>query len=337
MKLYIHIGTEKTGTTAIQNCLFENRTQLSKEGFAYLNSALINENHLLLSLLAAPHSLKTYEIRKRLNLLENKKLEKIIHTTIQKIRSEIKTAKNDTKLIVSSEHLSSRIDNLQQVERLKNIFITSGVKEFRIIIYLRRQDLLLPSYISTSLKVGNLQSFNVLSINDSWLYYDSLISLWSKTFGKDSILINIYDKTKFPNGNIYWHFLNQINCNYQTNFDITNQTPNKSLSGIKLAYLNILNQYRQDFSHNNFLIKNIVKKLELIPDNNFAPRDFKIGSINQKIIFDKYKSSNQTIAKTYFNRDQLFDYHIADFKFDAIPYISTKEIMLINLLIEELK
>ena len=36
MKLFLHIGTPKTGTTTIQNCLKFNNKKLIKNGFFYL-------------------------------------------------------------------------------------------------------------------------------------------------------------------------------------------------------------------------------------------------------------------------------------------------------------
>ena len=46
--LYIHIGTGKTGTTAIQSFFDLNKIGLMKQGFKYIDSGRVGINHHLL-------------------------------------------------------------------------------------------------------------------------------------------------------------------------------------------------------------------------------------------------------------------------------------------------
>ena len=49
MKAIIHIGTEKTGTTTIQEFLHLNRSKLANQGVAYLQSPGLRNNRKLVT------------------------------------------------------------------------------------------------------------------------------------------------------------------------------------------------------------------------------------------------------------------------------------------------
>ena len=44
-QLYIHIGTGKTGTSAIQEFLYNNRKELLSDGVRYVDAGIVKNNH----------------------------------------------------------------------------------------------------------------------------------------------------------------------------------------------------------------------------------------------------------------------------------------------------
>jgi len=116
--LYIHIGTHKTGSTAIQSFLTLNKNIMQEFGVLYPNKS---ENHYLI----------TKELREK----EKPFLDK--ETQLYKIFSEIREKKSN-KYIISSEGFCESDKIL--IPRLKDALKFFAIDfETKIIVYLRPQ------------------------------------------------------------------------------------------------------------------------------------------------------------------------------------------------------
>lgn len=163
MKLILHIGQQKTGSTSLQRFLYDNYDALLKHKILYPRS------------LGTEHYKQHHIFKYRDNLLdESLKLK-------EKLESEIKRS-NANVVIISDENLffGIRINKNNIVNFLRSIF-----DEIEILIYLRRQDLHAPSHYQQSqlgLVTRTFDDWIEHAIDSGYYDYYNVLKSW-----KDSI------------------------------------------------------------------------------------------------------------------------------------------------------
>lgn len=332
-KITIHIGTEKTGTTSIQDFLLKNQQRLLDQKVLYPKSLLHGNNHIFLPLLAAPHSPKMMEVRKRLNLEDNKKLERFLYGHKQEFIREVKAQPLD-KILISSEHLSSRIDQDEQVERIIALLDAAlDDYELEVLVYLRPQDKLMTSYYSTSLKVGGTKNFDLADVVDPWFDYVYMLRPWEAVIGQHKIKARRFLKSHFKGGDIVTDYIEQTGIGALVTYE-EKIGSNKSLSRAQLAFLRLFNEYSTYLKEKNNLPNTyrsgLVRFLEEMPNFHFNHDPIQLGAINQKKIYDQFRVSNNEIARNYFQEDALFEESFQPYDFDRQPQISVEETIFIS-------
>ena len=148
----IHVGLEKTGSTSIQ---------------AWLNSArpdLLNAGILVPTSIGAPNHTKIVaaclddgvvdDIKAHL-LARNDWTEAILQQQVRAaFDAELTRTPGWSKLVISSELISSRLHTAAEMSRLTE-WVGRHVDRLQFVIYLRRQDDLAVSRYSTALRVGH--------------------------------------------------------------------------------------------------------------------------------------------------------------------------------------
>ena len=151
-KALIHIGTEKTGTTSIQDFLHINRQALIQHGVAYLKSPGLTNHRKLPIFCMRDDRVDDYVIElgivnKEARMRWKREFKKELHDELDCLSSKI------SSVIISSEHFHSRLCYESEVRALKEM-LQKHFSEIRIIVYLRRQDKLAVSSYSTYCKCG---------------------------------------------------------------------------------------------------------------------------------------------------------------------------------------
>ena len=137
MRVVLHIGMEKTGTTAVQHWLNEQRNTLREEGW-HVPTSLGKTNHRQISLLGFDKSRRddaTY--RRQINTDEELlELQKKIK---ERLIEEIKRGRVNGchTLIASSELISSRLTEGKEKVRLLEAIADSGTKSIEVILVTR--------------------------------------------------------------------------------------------------------------------------------------------------------------------------------------------------------
>ncbi len=177
-KLFLHIGSHKTGSTALQVFLTENRNLLLKDGILYPDIGCPefsrHGQHLLAWLFfTTPGYLPVFEG----NVIEKSTLEEM------NLVSEIKSAalsEGINSIILSSEEFS--VLRPSEIDTLSKNLVDFDVE---VIIYLRRQDRYLESSYSTSvLYSGYIKNFSdYLNAQRMNLNYYELVKNWENSFG----------------------------------------------------------------------------------------------------------------------------------------------------------
>lgn len=177
----IHIGKHKTGTTAFQKCLRDNRHVLRAHQIHALPIEIANR----MSAVAIRDNLPIPPLQSRDGLMENFSVDEIA----QEISDHLAEQKGSV-LTISSEHLSYfRTD--AEIGRLKE-FLPRDI-EFEIFVVLRDKASFLNSYKKQVIKSGHGTSADKSSPYycepDSWLVNDSaIVELWQRHFKTVTVL-----------------------------------------------------------------------------------------------------------------------------------------------------
>ena len=182
MKIYLHIGTEKTGTTSIENFLTVNRDRLLKKKILYPKS-LGSPNNINLAI-AFQSEEKQDDLRIRSNILTQKDIKNFQDRIYKNLKDEIERASPEI-LLISSEHLSSRLNKDKEIHQLYQ-FLSSFSEQIEVLIYLRRQDSFFESLYSTAIKSGNTFEFSVPPIGSERddFHYDTMLGNGKNLSGK---------------------------------------------------------------------------------------------------------------------------------------------------------
>lgn len=177
----VHIGLEKTGSTAIQRWFAAQHDQMLGHGiFIPQSIGFPNHTKLVAACLddGAVDNIKAYQLFAS-GLSEKRYRERIFAALAREIRAE---AAPWHTLLISSELISSRLSSATELQRLHDQ-IGRYVDAVKYVIFLRRQDQLALSRFSSILRSGHDQFDNVfvnyspanfLSIPDGRLISDDL-------------------------------------------------------------------------------------------------------------------------------------------------------------------
>ena len=208
-KCILHIGTEKTGTTAIQDYLKSNRTALAKHG-VYHPIASDTEHASQWEFAAIVHHAPwTQDMGRELGITNKASQETFRETLSQKLDAEFEKVESADTLIISSEHFQSRLYLEHEISALKT-FLERWVEIFEVLVYFRRQDELALSLLSTRLKSSAQVTLdNILrTLNSAPKYYayDEIYSRWADVFGADAMNPRIYDPDQWPKDSLVSDF-----------------------------------------------------------------------------------------------------------------------------------
>ena len=240
MTAYVHIGKHKTGTTTIQNFMAKNYEILKEKGFVFAKSATFNNQHLpfvdILNSLADANDIKN------LNYEDN--------WVFKAFKKEIN--ENPNKIFIfSSEEFSLRSNREKSVKILKEMLKKLGFTEIKIIIYLRNQADSMVSVSSQSIKHGHHPAYKVPATNDNNIFfnYKQAVSNYLNTFSKENIIVKLFDKNEFYEGDLIKDFLHILGLKLDDSFIIPlNQNETLDLIGFELGE-RIENLCKEPYSH----------------------------------------------------------------------------------------
>ena len=325
MRVYIHIGTEKTGTTSIQQFLGKNKSKLIQNGVEPLGEFVVpgSLNNLALPLAANENAGKDILAYRQdeFDKFREKVCSKLSDLILKNPHPKVKA------IICSSEHLSSRLTTVNHTRALRNLF-PEGC-DFRIIVYLREQHDLLLGQQAEAIKAGSTnfsfddprkrvetQPYGVIFYN-----FEMMLAIWEAVFGEKNIIVRPYENAQLLSGDVVADFLSTIGVADEVYAEAdTSARLNKRLSPEVLFFLAKLNPYINAQTR-----RRIIQALSTI--DNFEKG--KLASNNLQVEFIKQVSShNEQVAKKYLGRDWLFtDSQKPIREFDISDTVKTQEII----------
>lgn len=325
MKVVLHIGTEKTGTTSIQAFLGKNRDRLIQHGVAPLGEFLLpgTFNNLALPLAAKeapgkditafrPEEFDSFRTRAQKSLLD------FVDNSKQK---------NLTTLVASSEHMSSRLTTVDDIRALKNLF--PGDCDYQIVVYLRQQRDLLLGMQAESIKAGNpsISFSDPRSLPKSQAYgivfydYEMMLANWAEVFGAGRITVRPYEREQLAGGDAVADFLTVIGLSADL-YSATGQSLrlNERFSPEALFFLAKINSYIDADTR-----RRVVEKISAA--DQFGKGEFKPSGTQEDFI-SNLTESNSRVAQSYLGRELLFNNaHEALRMFDPSDFSRVEEVL----------
>ncbi|MDR1385167.1 MAG: sulfotransferase domain-containing protein [Planctomycetaceae bacterium] len=311
MKAIVHIGTGKTGTTTIQQFLSDNVEALESQ------KIFVPDNEDFLGWkVRCPHrtlwaSFLNIQERKRQTMWKHfpysTLLEKIPAYDLIKLRKKYERQFHKTSTVLFSEecfscYLESEISSLKQ-------WLFSFFDEVTIIVYLRRQPEYLVSVYAQQMKGGLPKDDDVFSrflSNHVWnqtLYADDyrlLLTKWTNAFDKENIKIRLFDRKEMIQNDLLEDF-----C-HTSGIDITHlKRPgslNESFDAETIEFIKLVSKY---FIHeDNYYCGYIAHFSENL--GNTGNKGYNLSQAEAQEILDRYRESNNAVAREYLGREQLF-------------------------------
>lgn len=324
--VYLHIGTPKTGTSAIQMFCEENRAILEKNGICYPKFPVqfkgigIHRNAYFLSN-------KVYQSGKRNHQKEQEIRQKCYDVLREKVQ------KFET-IVISDEHIWNEKElNSENFAKLKDIIEDMGAT-LKVIVYLRRQDLVVQSYWAQQVKEGEKSGFKEYIDNQKYTYfeldYEKRIGEIAQSIGKENIIVHVYEKQQYKGKqqNIISDFLNIFGQGLKKEYKQKELVHNVSLSGIYLELKRYMNQYPEYCTKQNFFV-NVLTKLQAQEEGvTFFQTGIYFGRQDQFDFLAQYDRGNEAIAREYLKREDgaLFWDEIKNDEEKATSY-SEKELL----------
>ncbi len=205
----LHIGTEKTGTSTLQRFLTVNRKELVRDGVIY-PSATGNNGGTQWGFVACAQN-KPWETDVGVALGIHSAMDQELYREAlrKKLLREFAAAPKANVLLISSEHLQSRLFSKETIARIK-AFLEPWVERFEIVLYLRRQDRVAVSLYSTKIKSGNptpiLFSGAPKGPVPYYFDYDKIYDNWCAVFGEETLKVRLFSPHEWEQGDLVYDF-----------------------------------------------------------------------------------------------------------------------------------
>jgi hypothetical protein len=295
-RIVLHIGVEKTGTTTIQDFSTRNADQLWKRGVLYPKGFGPN-NHV--ALVAATGSFNNIKhLGPTEGWRESGDQTRFRADVDRRLRAVVRQAGGRTMLL-SSEHMSSRLGD-PHIATLRDM-LAPLAQVIDVVVYLRRQDDLLLSLLSTHIKSGGTNGLDWLA-GIFWLDYDEHLARWERVFGPEHLTVR-----RFPpeNGSIVEDFLAAARLPAIGHGSAPARL-NRSLDARNLQLLRAINERIGAWDSNGFSAQRAELKQFLEARSTGAPPA--MPRAQRQSILARFATGNENVRARHFpESESLFD------------------------------
>lgn len=321
MRIILHIGVYKTGTTAVQSFLSRNRAVLAERGVLYPESfTKFDAHHPLPWALGVGHQAKDLSVRP----------DEVVGAILQ----EADSAGADTIILSSEEFIN--LEAAERLPKLKRLFDGHAIE---ILIYLRRQDSLLLSTYGQHVRMysirfsGTIADFLLKHSNFLIKYnYSQTLQRWAKVFGSDAMRIRLYDQARFPEGNIVEDFADTLGIGLD-GCDVRQVSGiNRNLSDLGLEVLRRLNAMPLDEATHHRLIR-LLEESPLQGQGDYQL----LSRRNRQELMGQFDTTNARVSKQWLGRDDgvLFESREqSDGAEDSLRYDRPNEDLVVDALVD---
>jgi len=310
LRAVVHIGTEKTGTTSIQEYLFQNRQLLIEKGYYFIQSAGSKNNRALVSY--CMNDTKYDDFFKDRNIYGIEAKNKFRDDFVKGFQLEVQAIPEHVHtVVISSEHFHSRTNTREEVKRVKE-FLDSYFSSVKVICYIREQSSACTSLYSTAIKAGTSPSLNDFfkecHLKNIYYNYFEMLENWGQTFGYECLDVSIFETSEFLNFDLIDDFTAKLNPKLVNtlNKDVTVENESLNLMGQVLG-----KAINKAFKRDDVEAHEIRNKCLGIIYSEFKGKG-ELPSIDiQTRVFNEFVLSNEKVRQKFFpDRPILFEFKL---------------------------
>ena len=202
--LILHIGINKTGSTAIQKVLAQRRAEILAQGMVYPRSPGY-ERHALLAVSSAP----SFD-RQDTRIYKFASPDAKIASFRADFKAEMSSLPGSVKrVIISAEQLSFVLKDEAGITNLRDM-LTPYVDDISVVVYLRRPDQHLTSLYSEMIRWGDARPPGLANLNLPVAHgydYETMLNRWAAVFGEAAIKPQIFERPPGGRFDAVEHFL----------------------------------------------------------------------------------------------------------------------------------
>ncbi|MEY8516631.1 hypothetical protein AALC25_06810 [Lachnospiraceae bacterium 29-84] len=303
--LYLHIGTPKTASTAIQDFCWENQQVLNSKGYYYPDMELrfpeiryVRNAHFLIGQNQIPKSDRDFE-----------KERETVDKCFAKLYASFQKYDNIILTDESMWHYGFGYEGMGW-DRIKKE-LEKGIFSLKVIVYLRRQDDFIFSWWNQMVKEGFHRSSVI-----TWetmakkrpvvkLDYYKMLDRIAAFAGKENITVRLFDRKKFVGQTIQADFLDAIGLTLSEEYQMPEDFSNTSLTKNYIEIKRILNELPGLDKKSNAWFRKHATDCSLDSGND---KKYHIFSKDEMEAFlAEYEEGNRKIAQEYLGSDTLFD------------------------------
>ncbi|MCV3387076.1 hypothetical protein L8U00_01050 [Campylobacter sp. IFREMER_LSEM_CL2256] len=317
MTAYVHIGIAKTGTTSIQNFLYQNKELLLKQGVFFPQSIGKKEHRAFAALnyLECKNDwfCKANYLQSKKQLLDKQKdIFDSLCNELQKFSEKYFI----NKIIISSEGIQAYLNSEEEYRNLKNNLEKLNIDSIKIIIYIRNQFDLYCSLFSQRVKNGRIyDSIEKYASEIDFDYenvyeYKKTIEYCTRIFGIENVIVGVFEKDSFFKNDLIEDFCNKSQIKLNNEFlKVKNENETLNLLGMNLLLrLNSKIPYWNDNGEN--ITRKSTNLIQCI-EKHLSFKHEELKFYPKKRIYDYYmtrfEDSNEWIKINFFkNKEELF-------------------------------
>ena len=210
MNCVLHIGTEKTATTLLQEWLYANKAELSSRGIFLSTIAKEGNNRKLVSWCQS--QVDDWLRRQGVTTLEQKA--ELLQDFEAQFRAEVTAAsQNHHTMVLTSEHFHKRLETDEEILRIKAI-TDELFDSTTVVCYFRDQADMAVSLHSTLLRIATVtpleQYLEGVDPNHRNYNHAKTSAQWANIFGEENCRFRVFDRGIFPQGDIRRDFLRTL-------------------------------------------------------------------------------------------------------------------------------
>ncbi len=274
--LYLHVGMDKTGTSAIQTFCYQNKEKILKNsGIYYSNTGLWSD---------FSHHLYAFSLLELAGYCNQDFI-----TLCSKLERE---ASKYSTVLISSECLFKTT-----IKPQFDLFLSSLFSIFdlvKVVVYVRRQDDWVESRYKHSIISGNEIALDTLK-KPFFCDYLQYIDKWGSQVGRENVIVRSFDKSRFYKGSIFSDFMYSLGQEVLPLYDLPRADVNHSLNKTETEfkkYCNYLGLSKDSSDQLN------VTLLEMSSSSDGHKGDF-LSTEERRGLIATYSSINEQIASKY--------------------------------------
>lgn len=289
---FLHIGAPKTGSTALQKFLSENRDVLTQLGWEYPDVSLRGYGHHDLAFLLGGGYPKWATPQDR---------------SLEDILAQMTAAIAGKPRIILSSEIFYLFPNPQGIA---DVLKESGIdpSAVKIVVYLRRQDEMHISWYNQAVKAqGYTGSVNecIAETHSQW-DYGAQLARWADTFDRENLIVRPYQENELANGDVCHDFLMLAGLNAEA-FRCPEEIPNTRINRDLLEFQRLLNRLPLSAQEKRQFHKQLMELTTATANSRLFDDTPPLAAAERRVLLSEYAEGNAQVAREYLGRDQLFD------------------------------